>query len=62
LIQEEVTFDSIVAQDHSHSEFFSRLLVSFGIGSAPDEHSFMAFDTGVEHLARELALSNPGQP
>ena len=22
----------------------------------------MAFDTGVEHLARELALSNPGQP
>jgi hypothetical protein len=26
LIQEEVAFDSIVAQDHTHSEFFSRLL------------------------------------
>jgi len=29
LIQEEVAFDSIVAQDHTHSEFFSRLLAAF---------------------------------
>jgi hypothetical protein len=26
LIQEVVAFDSIIAQDHTHSEFFSRLL------------------------------------
>jgi hypothetical protein len=34
----------------------------FRDGWSPDEHSFMAFDTGVAHLAREFALSNPGQP
>jgi hypothetical protein len=46
LIQEEVTFDSIVAQDHNHSEFFSRLLErSAGSAGLPLQNAILPFDT-----------------
>ena len=31
IIQDETAFDSIVAQDHIRSEFFSKLLVLIGV-------------------------------